>query len=367
MRNKSSKVLPTNQTASAELIDNVRTDVNNYLADYFDTQITRALLHDKDYAEMWRSLKTVALAGGKRLRPYITALSYQAYSGLSYKKIIPICAAQELLHVMLLIHDDIIDEDYTRHGSDNMSGIYLKRYQPLIGDSKYRMHYANSAAMLGGDLLLSAAYLCINRSGLEPSKISLANEILSEAIFIVCAGEFSDTESAFKKTSQEDAIKIAMQKTASYSFVSPLIMGATLAGASKDSLENLREFGTDLGIAFQLADDILGMFGNELVTGKSAYSDLRQGKRTYLMLKALELSKHKKRELESYLNKPDITIQDVESARQIITASGALKETENLIESYAASSTEILESLKLDTNYQKLFKNLITSATNRSH
>lgn len=322
---------------------------------------------DQSYAELWKTLKTVALAGGKRLRPYMTVLAYQSFSDQNHDDIIPVAGAQELLHISMLIHDDIIDEDYIRHDLDNTSGTYLKRYKPYLGSKAELRHYADSAALIGGDLVLSAAHQSINASRLTSEQKQLANDILNDAIFIVCGGELLDTESSFKPNGDVDALKIAKLKTASYSFVSPLIMGASLAGATQSELSKLREFGTSLGIAFQLADDLLGLFGNEKVTGKSTSSDLRQGKKTYMLLLALEKSNdHDRNVLESLVGKKDLTSRELDTAKSIITHSGAKLATETLIEEYAATSAQTLDTLQLAPAQTAQFTALIQRATQRS-
>src|SRR5690606_2950472 len=218
-----------------------------------------------------------------------TMLAYQTFGGEDYPAVLPVAVAQELLHVSMLIHDDIIDEDYLRHDTDNVSGIYVKRYARYPLAEGQRSHFANSAALIGGDLLISAAYQVLASARISEQQKQQATDLLGEAIFVVCGGELLDTESSFIDLSEIDALKIAQLKTASYSFVSPLLMGAVLAGTDQKTQTTLRQFGSALGIAFQLADDILGLYGEEAVTGKSASSDLRQGKRTYMLLKALEL------------------------------------------------------------------------------
>lgn len=359
--------MPIDQSRTTDLLSQVRGDVNAFLSGYFETQITRAIAVDEAYAELWQALKTVALAGGKRLRPYMTVLAYQSFSEQDHADIIPIAAAQELLHISMLIHDDIIDEDYVRHDTDNVSGTYLKKYQPYLSKIGDRHHFADSAALIGGDLLLSASHQVILTSRLTNTQKQLASDILNDAIFIVCGGELLDTESSFKPREQINALKIAQLKTASYSFVSPLIMGASLAGAEQTELAKLRDFGTNLGIAFQLADDILGLYGDEKVTGKSASSDLRQGKRTHMLLLALKKSNPEDRHtLEQLVGKKDLTDTELATAKKIIERCGARKAVETLIQEYATAAEETVTSLDVSRAHQSQYAALITRATQRS-
>lgn len=359
--------MPVRQSQSTDLFTQVRGEVDAFLSGFFETQITRAIAVDDAYADLWRTLKTVTLAGGKRLRPYMTVLAYQSFSDHMHTDIIPVASAQELLHVSMLIHDDIIDEDYIRHDTENVSGTYLHRYQPHLQDKSDLQHYANSAALIGGDLVLSAAHQAINTSRLDLDQKQLANDILNDAIFIVCGGELLDTESSFKPRGEIDAVKIAKLKTASYSFVSPLVMGASLAGASQEALATLREFGTNLGVAFQLADDILGLYGDEKVTGKSASSDLRQGKRTHMLLLALALARDEDRQtLESLVGKKDLIEQELDTAREIIVSCGAKSTVETLIQTYARGARAALDTLEIPENYKDQYNSLIKKATERN-
>lgn len=366
MFQKGGSFVPVNQSQTADLLATVRQDVDAFLSSFFETQITRAMAVDESYAQLWRTLKTVALAGGKRLRPYMTVLAYQSFSNQKFDDIVPVASAQELLHISMLMHDDIIDEDYIRHDAANVGGTYLKRYQPYLQNPDKLHHYANSAALIGGDLVLSAAHQAINMSRLNYDQKQLANDILNDAIFIVCGGELLDTESSFLPQESIDALKIAQLKTASYSFVSPLIMGASLAGAPQPALDSLRQFGTNLGIAFQLADDILGMYGNEKITGKSNSSDLRQGKRTYMLQLALEKSGSERAKLESLVGKSGVSPEELQAAQTIIEACGARSATEALIREYAEAAHTTLASLNLPEVYEAQYVALIKKATERN-
>lgn len=358
--------MPVNQSQTTDLLGQVRVEVDAFLSGFFETQITRAMTVDESYANLWKTLKSVALVGGKRLRPYMTVLAYNSCSNQNHDDIIPIASAQELLHISMLIHDDIIDEDYIRHDADNVSGTYLKKYQPYLHNKNELHHYADSAALIGGDLMLSAAHQAINTSRLHDEQKQLANDILNDAIFIVCGGELLDTESSFKPQNEIDALKIAQLKTASYSFVSPLIMGASLAGAPQTTHDALRDFGVNLGIAFQLADDILGLYGDEKVTGKSNSSDLRQGKRTHMLLLALKKSGSDRDRLESLVGKKDLTPVELQIAQDIIQACGAKAATEALIQDYASAARASLDTLNMPEKYRLQYAALIKKATERN-
>lgn len=344
----------------------VRDDVDRQLKDFIEQRQTRARGLDANYGKLWSVIKDVSFSGGKRFRPYMTMLAYQAYGGDDYHAVIPIAAAQELLHISMLIHDDIIDRDYMRHGTANVAGSYLEEYSTYLNDDDERRHFANSASLLAGDLGLSGAYQLIMQSTLSSDKKLTAQQLLGDTVFVLCGGELLDTESSFRNLSQIDPIKNALLKTSSYSFVSPLTVGASMADAPAKEIARLRELGDALGIAYQIADDLLGLYGDEAVTGKSNIGDLREGKRTYLVMKALEMTGGDSSELMPLLGKPDITPAEAERAKKIIEQSGAKAEAEQLIIGYTETARPIVEQLSIAVEYRQQFAELINRATQRS-
>ena len=135
--------------------------ITRSLDQYFVGNIKAAEAIDIHYAAMWRELDRLVRSGGKRMRPKITLMCYQAFGGKDIKAILPIATAQELLHQFLLIHDDIIDRDHIRYGVENITGRYKVLYKPYVKNASDLEHYSNSAALLAGDLLHSGAHQLI--------------------------------------------------------------------------------------------------------------------------------------------------------------------------------------------------------------
>ena len=347
-------------------LNDTKADINSFLNTYFDENIERSRMLDERYGHLWVNIKRQANAGGKRLRPYFVMLAYTAYKGTDYKKLIPVAAAHELLHISLLIHDDIIDKDYMRHGQTNLAGNMKNDYLNR-GAHTNAEHFGNSAALLAGDLLLSGAYQMVLQSQLsDKDKISALNNI-AEAIFLVGGGEFLDTESSVIPVTNEQVLKIADLKTARYSFVIPLITGAELAGASRAELVLLEEFGIALGIAFQLADDMLGVYGNPKLTGKSTLSDIREGKHTFLILQALQkASAADRKTLQKHLGNPLLTSAQAIEVQDILERSGAKAKCVQQIQLYAAQASRILGTLAMPVHAKKVFISMIERATERT-
>ena len=346
--------------------DQVKTDINYLLADFFTKNIARSLQFDENYSYLWQTIENLSIAGGKRLRPYLLVLAYQGYGGDGYKSVLPVAAAQELLHLSLLIHDDIIDNDYIRYGQDNISGSMRKKYQQL-GSTTDAAHYGDGAAILAGDLLISGAHNLIVSSELSDTQKLLGLTCLEEGIFTVGGGELLDMESVLYDFDDTNTLKIAELKTAGYSCVVPLITGASLAGAAEGEITLLRKLALALGIGFQLADDLLGIYGDEAVTGKSNLGDIREGKRTYLMSQALSRSSEKDRTvLRDLLGNPQVNQAQAEKIRAILEQSGAKAATHQKIREYASEANDLLQQLKLSTAAKQALQLFIKNATERS-
>lgn len=345
--------------------DNVRKDVNKFLHAYINHKLEASLAMDGNYADLWRAIEAFASAGGKRLRPYLLMLLYRSYGGKDYDALIPIAAAQEFLHLGLLVHDDIIDNDFIRYGQDNVAGRMRNKYQATaLADTT---HYAEGAAILAGDLLISAAHHVIVNSPLDDKHKIIALNRLEEGIFMVGGGELIDMESVMHDFAATDTLKIAELKTAGYSFIVPLVTGAQLAGASHSQLELLRKLAIALGIGFQLADDLLGLYGDEVVTGKSNLGDIREGKRTYLMSHAFELaSVQQLKTLEKIVGQANIQQDDADKVRAIVEECGAKAATRQKINQCVAEAHRLIDELAIDTAAKGELIGFLKKATERS-
>jgi geranylgeranyl diphosphate synthase, type II len=314
------------------------------------------------YVYLWEEIQTYLLGGGKRFRPYLFYLSNTAFGGKqSQEAIIQVACAWELIHACLLIHDDIIDRENVRHGRPNIAGVYLNKYQGI--QTSDAPHYALSTALLAGDLLLSAAYDIVNTSALSAEDKLIVQSYLHQAIFSVGGGELLDIESALLPINQSDPISIAHYKTASYSFQLPLICGAKLAGASETDLELLKQIGLELGIAFQLRDDLLGVFGDQQQTGKSSRSDIVEKKRTFLIKLALDKLPASKSRLLEELLAVDKTLdsKEIEEVIELIKQSGAPTTVVQQIADRSSQAKSLIGNLDIDANYKNAFVEFVTT------
>ena len=341
-----------------------RKEINRRLKVFLANKIESSAKISEHYETLWRYIDESISSGGKRIRPYIVMLAYSAHikdKSPNYEVVYSVGLAMELLHNAMLIHDDVIDKDLIRHGVDNVTGRYIKLYSKDIKDEEKVHHYANSAAIIAGDLLISSARTLVSSClGMDQSVSIKISELMDEAIFRVCGGELLDTEASFRN-SRASAKTIASEKTSSYSFEIPLAVGATLAGASESEIELIaRAYGRTLGIAFQIQDDILGVFGNEAVLGKSTSGDIREGKHTYMVEQFYNMaSENQVKDFEIAFGHGDASMEDVGLAKKTLKDSGALDATKSEISKLVSNMEDVISKLQISEENKKSLTDLM--------
>lgn len=346
----------------------VKADIDARIESYFSSRREEAEAIDKRYGELWGAMSSLALTGGKRLRPYMTVLSYEAYGGEDYDSILEVAMAEELLHLALLIHDDIIDRDYVRHGGLNVAGQYRQRYAVSQRPGAVIDHFANAAALTAGDLLLAAAHTQVLASGFGDADKLHVLRIMERSTFEVGGGQHLDMEAVLGGLKQADPLTVARYKTAGYSFVGPLTTGIMLAHAPAADIDRVRQIGHNAGIAFQLSDDILGVFGDEIQTGKSSSNDLREGKRTLLAKEAYERATPARRKtFDKLFGRPELSDAQAQQLRDIITDTGALTEVEALAQRHNEQANVSVELLSVDAAAKQRIKSFLSQISQRKH
>lgn len=341
------------------------TAIKQTLAIFFEDSILRANEIHPRYGLLWQELARVTQVGGKRVRPKAAILAYQAFDGKRVDSILPVAAALEIFHTSLLIHDDIIDRELVRRGELNISGAYEQTHYHQISEPLHRRHYSDSAALLGGDLLLTAAFQLINECSLPRARVIAAQDILHRIVFEVGGGQLLDSEMAFLHNTPVPAELVARYKTASYSFIGPFLTGATLASVDVSSLKLLEAFAIDLGIAYQLNDDLLGVFGDETKTGKSTTSDLREGKKTFLVEHFMQLADtHDVTLFNASFGSPTLTNSQAQSLKALIETSGARAKTEAQRDEHTRRARRILAKLDISDTSRDQFESFIQHSLN---
>lgn len=325
------------------------TDVEKYLRRFFVHKIAEARQLGPYYEDLMLQIERLVARGGKRMRPRLVIESYRAYGGKDSDAITKVAASQELFHAFILMHDDIIDRDIVRWGGPNISGRYLKEFEGQLKPEDAR-HYADSWALMAGDVCCNLSFEILAESGFAPSLALKATKLAQQTLFTMVGGEAMDVATSVY-TFPDEALgddhfeRLYAAKTSSYSFSTPLRMGAMLAGAGAVQDRRLDKFGYHLGIAFQIRDDILGVFGDEDKTGKSVLSDIREGKRTLMMSHALAAANNAQRaKLKAVLGNPKATKQDLASIQSIIRSTGALDKADNAMKQHCQQAHNILLS-----------------------
>jgi geranylgeranyl diphosphate synthase type I len=307
------------------------TRVQSALDGYVDAQRLRLAAVGPQLATMVDAIAEL-LSGGKRLRPAFCYWGWRAAGADDADAVVRAAAALELLHACALIHDDVMDGSDTRRGRPSVH----RRLAALHEASGWRgsaSAFGSGGAILVGDLCLSWADGLLYESGLDDRSLRAGKPVLDEMRTELMAGQYLDLlEQAQAAGSVDGAMRVLRYKSAKYTVERPLQLGAALAGGSTELAELFTAYGVPLGEAFQLRDDVLGVYGDPAETGKPAGDDLREGKQTLLVAYALaEASPAGVALLRNRLGDPALDEAGVDDLRTVIQTSGALARVEDLI------------------------------------
>ncbi|MEV6931267.1 polyprenyl synthetase family protein [Dactylosporangium sp. NPDC051485] len=309
------------------------------------------------------AIEALVLGGGKRLRPAFAYWGYRGSGGADSDEVVAAVAALELVQASALIHDDVMDGSQTRRGEPavhrRFAGIH--REGGWRGDPDW---FGTSAAILLGDLCLVWSDEMLHASGVDPVTLGRARPVFDEMRTEVTIGQYLDMQTqATGDTSTARASLVARFKSAKYTIEQPLVFGAALAGAGSEVAKAYSAFGLPLGEAFQLRDDVLGVFGDPAVTGKPAGDDLREGKRTYLIAAAVEGAGVTV--FDEHLGDPRLDEHGVALLRKTIVDSGALRRTEERIAQLTAAALEALGGADITDEAREVLTGLAQAATQR--
>ncbi len=317
-------------------LGNFKARIDREIERYLDCVIEETMKRDFFMAETLRHVRRLVLAGGKRLRAAFLYYGYLAGGGTDRERILRTAVSIELVHIFLLIHDDIIDRDLKRHGVTTAHEHFRQIGKKLFLRSD-SAHFGNSMAIIVGDMVGALGNQVIFESGFPPECILRALSKLQDIISLTVVGEAQDVLIEYRGSATESEIlSMYEHKTARYTVDGPLQLGVLLANGSAALSAALGRYAIPLGIAFQIQDDILGIFGSEEKLGKSVDSDIKEGKVTLLVSRALErASKEEQRELLAILKKGKaLSRKNVDRFREILETSGALSSSKETARSY---------------------------------
>lgn len=300
----------------------INEDIKRY-CDSLDSEIAEQYgEYSKKAAEAFTSLLK---RGGKRIRGGLTICSYEMFGGTDRRMIIEAARTLEMLHAYILIIDDINDRSPIRRGAPT-AHFLLKSYHEDRHLKDGAQHFGESIAMNAALLGAHQAQIILSQLNVSPARRLSAITNLNSCLAVTVHGQFNDLFNEVVETVERRAVEnVLIWKTAYYTFMNPLQLGATLAGANGKNLELIKAFSLHAGRTFQITDDILGVFGEEFESGKSPLDDIREGKRTLLTVHALENSaKADAYFLDNMLGNHKLTQAEFLRCRAIIMASGAL-------------------------------------------
>ncbi len=345
----------------------IRTQI--VLDHHLDLQSQRLAPLGPDLAPLLKSIASL-INGGKRLRPAFCYWGWRAAGGLDCDEIINAAASFEFFQAAALLHDDVMDDSDTRRGQPaaHRKMASLHAAQGWAGDGQ---KFGISAAVLAGDLCLSWSDELLSGSGLPSHALKRARPMFELMRTQLMGGQYLDVLEQVLPEAQgggtvDRARRVIHYKSAKYTIEHPLLIGGLLAGASESVLSSYSAYALPLGEAFQLRDDLLGVFGDPDQTGKPAGDDLREGKRTVLIAHALTAANSSQStELRAGLGRTDLDSLGVERLQNIIMDTGAVAQTEKDISQLVEQSQRALAEASITEDSKQVLAQLVTAATAR--
>ena len=334
--------------------------INNALGSILDKKLEN--INDAFLKTYYEELKSYLLAGGKRIRPLLCIATFNAFNNEKNDKIITPSVGVEFLHNASLIHDDIIDKDNFRRGNPAFHYRFQIYHDNYILKKMSQTDFGNSIGIVGGDTVFFL--------GLEPflfndfdRNLNLeAIKYYQQAFVDIANGVLIETDMVNRKNLQmNDYIEMVSLKTGAL-LEKSILIGANYAGMGGKYNPALSTLGINLGIIFQMTDDILGTFGDEKVTGKPTDGDIREGKRTCLLIEAMNSIDVKKRDnLVNLISKSKISDEDVEEVRDLFMEADVINSCKTLATKYYQEAEDALEKLKPVINNSEIefFENLL--------
>lgn len=330
---------------STAIHEDMGTRVEEMLRRRFTSEGENARVYGGEFASLWRAAADHAL-GGKLVRPRLLLDIHRALSpdsGLDRAAAaIDVATHVELLHYAFLLHDDVIDGDLTRRKRPNLIGALASEHPGTTEDDS--LHWARSSAILMGDLLLTAAVMGFARVDLPHETRTRLLDLIEQTILETVAGEHTDVALSHGIVAPDlhTVLTMSVYKTATYSFSLPLRAGAMLAGSSRSAEDTLHLVGRHLGLAYQLQDDLLCVFGDHRMHGKDAFSDLREGKETAIIAYARSTSAWPR--IERAFGSADLTTHEAIEIRDALRECGA----EDFVTALIADQREAIDTLLSD-------------------
>jgi len=350
------------------LLTQYQNQVNKRLESFFDEKIEESARISDYTREIVVTAKEYTLRGGKRLRPIFCIYGYKCLSDANIEEIMGASISLELIQSYFLIHDDIMDEDELRRGKQTFHIVCTAMCERLFGKTKSHK-FGEDMAIVAGDLLEAYGEEVLANSPFKSEYVKKALAAYAEIVKNVGYGQILDIATERKGSfNEDDILTIHKLKTASYTIEGPLHIGALLAGADEADLGILSNYGIPLGLAFQIQDDILGLFGSAEKTGKPVGSDIREGKKTLLILHALESCAEEEKELVlNALGNEHVTAEEIDAIRAIIRRTGSLDYSKNLVAELTDKAVRAIKESEFRIEAKEFLINIADFIGNREY
>ncbi|RWW91772.1 polyprenyl synthetase family protein [Flavobacterium cerinum] len=308
-------------------------EYKDFFIRYLENQIIT-----KEPKNLYDPINYTLFLGGKRIRPVLTLVATEIFD-INFKSALPAALAVEVFHNFSLVHDDIMDGDSIRRGKTTVH-------------KKWDLN----TAILSGDAMLILTYQYLE--GYEPSLAKALSKVMTKMALEVCEGQRWDIDfESRQNVTVSEYLKMIEYKTAVL-IASSMKIGAIIAQASEENCDLIYNFGLNLGLAFQLQDDYLDLFGDTPSFGRQLGSDIISNKKTYLYLKALEFATETEKEelVKLYAVRLDDNAKKIETITELFRKSGVPRATQEAIESYTFKAFESLDKINIDENKKVLLR-----------
>lgn len=338
-----------------KLLEESKIKIENKINEILDKEINN--YSDNEFIKSsLEELKRLS-SGGKRVRGFLVKLGQMIF-GKDDDSFIDIAAALEIFQTAILIHDDIIDKADKRRGMDTIN-------------AKYEGHLGTSKGICIGDLGFFISYKVISEANISSEVKAEIMKVYAKTLYNTVNGEITDVELPLKGINYHKDMNdkiiydIYVNKTAWYTIIGPILIGATSAGIDEEEKEKLIEIGTNLGIAFQIKDDLLGLYSNIKMLGKTL-NDIKEGKQTIIYKYAIDNANDNELEIiKKYYGNPNITIEESEKITSLFEKLGAKSNAEKLVEKYTNNAVEIINNANFKNKELFIeFANYLLNRTN---
>jgi len=362
----------------AELLAGFRRELDRELAGFLEAKRRAATAGSEGASEAAAMLELIdgvaslTSHGGKRLRPALVYYTYRACGGRSAAAVLPLALATELLHTYLLIHDDIMDHAEVRRGQP-AAHVRFREAHLAHGWRGDPRDFGASVGILLGDLahtwaveLFAGALVQVGREVEDRGRAEDLSRCFSSMCQEVIGGQYLELLVALRggtaeQAGAEELLSVLRLKSGRYTAERPIQLGAILAGTAAEMRASLSRYGAAVGEAFQLQDDLLGMFGDAETVGKPVGADLTEGKFTFLIHHALAAaSAGDRRTIAAAFGRPDLAPEEVARVQRILEATGARRKVGEMIESRLAVAAGALAGLPLEDGGRTFFSGLLT-------